>query len=126
MLETKILLCDDSALVRRKLSGALRGYGFTRLLEAADGEEAVATCAAEQPDLVLLDVLMPKKDGLEALKEIKKSHPKAIVVMASSLNTQSNLIHAAKLGADRFLQKPITAEAIIDILKTLPAKQDGA
>lgn len=126
MLETKILLCDDSMLVRKKLSGALRGYGFTQLYEASDGEEAVEMCAKERPDIVLMDIVMPKKDGLEALKEIKQSNPSIHVVMASSVGTQSNLIQALKLGADNFLQKPIAAEDVVDIIKKLIDKRGDA
>ncbi len=115
MFNLKILLCDDSMLVRKKLKGALEEKGFTRLFEAADGEEAVALCLKEDPDLVLLDITMPKKDGLEALQEIKKNNPKTHVVIASSVGTQGNLMKAIKLGAENFLQKPIQIEAIMDI-----------
>lgn len=61
MYNLKILLCDDSMLVRKKLKDALTEKGFTRLYEAVDGEEAVALCLKENPDLVLLDITMPKK-----------------------------------------------------------------
>ncbi|TBL81567.1 response regulator transcription factor [Paenibacillus thalictri] len=116
MYDMKILLCDDSLLVRKKLKGALEEQGFTRIVEAVDGEEAVALCQTEQPDLVLLDIVMPKKDGLQALQEIKHNHPDIHVVIASSVGTQSNLIKAIKLGADNFLQKPITAQAIVEMI----------
>lgn len=115
MYDLIILLCDDSMLVRKKLRSALEAGGFARILEAADGEEAVALCRTEQPDLVLMDIVMPKKDGIEALLEIKREHPSIHVVMASSVGTQSNLIKAIKLGASSFLQKPVTAEAIFEV-----------
>ncbi len=123
MYDLKILLCDDSLLVRKKLVGALKEKGFTRLIEASDGEEAVALCRSEQPDLVLLDIVMPKKDGLEALQEMKEILPDLHVIMASSVGTQSNLIKALKLGADNFLQKPITAEAVVDMIYTITGER---
>jgi two-component system chemotaxis response regulator CheY len=115
MYNLKILLCDDSMLVRKKLKDALAEKGFTRLFEAADGEEAVALCLKENPDLVLLDITMPKKDGLEALQEIKQNNPNIHVVIASSVGTQANLMKAIKLGAENFLQKPVQIDAILDI-----------
>lgn len=119
MYDLKILLCDDSMLIRKKLKGALAELGFTNLFEAIDGEEAVTFCRTEQPDLVLMDIVMPKKDGIEALQEIKIINPAIHVVMASSVGTQSNLIKALKLGADNFLQKPIQVEIIVDIAKKI-------
>jgi two-component system, chemotaxis family, chemotaxis protein CheY len=108
----KILLCDDSMLVRKKLKNALIEKGYTTVLEASDGEEAVAVAREEQPDLVLMDIVMPKKDGIEALQEIKEINPNICVIMASSVGTQGNLIKALKMGAYSFLQKPITVEAV--------------
>lgn len=119
MFNLKILLCDDSMLVRKKLKGALEEKGFTRLFEAVDGEEAVALSLKETPDLVLLDITMPKKDGLEALQEIKRNNPNIHVVIVSSLGTQGNLMKAIKLGAENFLQKPVQIEAIIEIISKI-------
>ncbi|MFD0676513.1 MULTISPECIES: response regulator [unclassified Paenibacillus] len=119
MYGLKILLCDDSLLVRKKLRGALAEQGFTQLFEAADGEEAVAFCQTDTPDLVLLDIVMPKKDGIEALQEIKQINPSIHVVIASSVGTQSNLIKAIKLGANNFLQKPVTTQAIVDVIQKI-------
>jgi two-component system chemotaxis response regulator CheY len=123
MFNLKILLCDDSMLVRKKLKDALTMAGFTDLLEAADGEEAVALCLKENPDLVLLDITMPKKDGLEALQEIKQNNPSIHVVIASSVGTQGNLMKAIKLGAENFLQKPVQLNAIMEITKKIHAQR---
>ena len=123
MPDIKILLCDDSLLVRKKMKATLAEQGFTDLLEASDGEEAIAICKAQKPDLVLLDIVMPKKDGLEALSEIKKANPSIHVVMVSSIGTQSKLMQAIKLGADNFLQKPVTIEAITGIVQKILAKR---
>jgi two-component system, chemotaxis family, chemotaxis protein CheY len=110
--DLKILLCDDSLLVRKKLKNALIEKGFNKVLEASDGVEAVEISKAEQPDLVLMDIVMPKKDGIEALQEIKQINPDICVIMASSVGTQGNLIKALKMGAYSFLQKPISVEAV--------------
>jgi two-component system chemotaxis response regulator CheY len=123
MYDIKIVLCDDSLLVRKKLRSALEEQGFNRLYEAADGVEAVELCLEEKPDLVLMDIVMPKKDGIEALQDIKRALPDTHIVMASSVGTQSNLIKALKLGADNFLQKPIAIEAILGIIQQIIDKR---
>lgn len=115
MFDLNILLCDDSMLVRKKLKDALIKEGFKNVYEANDGEEAISFCEMEQPDIVLLDLIMPKKDGMQALEEIKRANPAIYVVIASSVGTQSNLIKSIKLGADDFLQKPLTMESILKI-----------
>jgi two-component system chemotaxis response regulator CheY len=119
MYDLKILLCDDSLLVRKKLKDLLVKQGFTRIYEAIDGEEAIAFCEVEQPDLVLLDLVMPKKDGMQALEEIKRLNPAIYVVIASSVGTQNNLIKSLKLGADDFLQKPVAIESIMNITQKI-------
>lgn len=114
----KILLCDDSLLIRKKLKDALEKEGFLHVFEATDGNEAIECCKQEKPDVVLLDIIMPNKDGLEALQEIKEINENTLVIMASSVGTQSNLIQSLKLGASNFIQKPITVEAVISTIHT--------
>jgi two-component system chemotaxis response regulator CheY len=117
IFEKKVLLCDDSLLIRKKLKGALEEIGFMNVFEAKDGQEAIEFCKDEKPDVVLMDIIMPNKDGLEALQEIKEINKDTIVIMASSVGTQSNLIKAIKMGAANFIQKPMTAEAVLEVIK---------
>lgn len=114
----KVLICDDSILARKKTKTALNQLGVTQVFEAADGEQAIAAYKEHQPDITLMDIVMPKVDGVEALKAILAVNPKAKVVMASSVGTQENLKEAIKAGAFDFLQKPISEEQI----KTLISK----
>ncbi|MBR4224865.1 MAG: response regulator [Oscillospiraceae bacterium] len=104
----KILVCDDSLFVRKKITNVLRNCGVTELYEAADGEQAVEMYNKYAPDLVLMDIVMPRMSGVEALKLILADDPKAKVVMASSVGTQENLKEAINAGAFDFLQKPIS------------------
>ena len=92
--------------------------GITQIFEAADGEQAIAAYKEHLPDITLMDIVMPKVDGVAALKAILEVNPKAKVVMASSVGTQENLKEAIKAGAFDFLQKPISEEQI----KTLISK----
>ena len=122
MKDVKILLCDDSLLVRRSVRKHLEQNGCCNVLEAADGEEAVAQYAKHMPDLVLMDIVMPKKTGIDALKEIKSLNPKARVVMASSVGTQSKLKEAILAGATDFLQKPFDLDALDRMMECILAK----
>lgn len=114
----KILICDDSMLVRKKLTNTLKKLGVGEVIEASDGEQAVEMHKAHCPDLTLMDIVMPKLNGVDALKAILENAPNAKVVMASSVGTQDNLRDAINAGAYDFLQKPISD----DCLKTLIEK----
>ena len=114
--ELKVLICDDSILVRKKMSDTLKKAGVTNILEAKDGEMAVSTYKSEKPDVVFMDIVMPVKTGLDALVEIKQFDADAKVVMASTIGTQSHLVEAIKAGAYEFLQKPLREEDISKVL----------
>ncbi len=114
--ELKVLICDDSILVRKKLTDALKNAGITLLFEAKDGVQAVETYKTIKPDLVFMDIVMPVKTGLDALIEIRDFDADAKVVMASTIGTQSHLVSAIKAGAYDFLQKPVKDEDINKIL----------
>ncbi len=105
--DLKILICYDSLLSRKKLKDCVNSLNCSNVFEAADGEEAVSSFKENHPDIVFMDIIMPKKDGIEALKEILDIDPDATVVMASSVGTQSYLNEAIRYGASDFLQKPI-------------------
>lgn len=116
-LETiKILICDDSILARKKLKDFLLSIGCTQILEAADGQKAIDTYKEEKPDIVFLDIVMPVKDGISAVKEIIAFDASAHIVMTSSVGTQQNLKEALKAGAKDFIQKPLDNNQIQHVL----------
>lgn len=114
--ELKVLICDDSILVRKKLTEVLKKAGITLLFEAKDGVQAVETYKTIKPDVVFMDIVMPVKTGLDALVEIRDFDPDAKVVMASTIGTQSHLVSAIKAGAYDFLQKPVKDEDVNKVL----------
>lgn len=114
--ELKVLICDDSILVRKKLTEVLKKAGVTLLFEAKDGVQAVETYKTIKPDVVFMDIVMPVKTGLDALVEIRDFDPDAKVVMASTIGTQSHLVSAIKAGAYDFLQKPVKDEDVNKVL----------
>lgn len=114
--ELKVLICDDSALVRKQMTKIFNAQGITNVQEAVDGNQAVLKYAEYMPDIVFMDIVMPQKTGVEALKDIISLNPAAKVVMASSIGTQANLKDAIENGAYDFIQKPVSEESVIKIL----------
>ena len=119
----KVLICDDSMLVRRNLKKHLEESGCQHICEAVNGEEAVEKYKEFQPDLVMMDIVMPLKTGIEALKEIKAFDKDAYVVMASSVGTQSKLKDAIVAGASDFLQKPFEMSTVDQLVKRILDKK---
>ena len=114
-----VMICDDSMLVRKKLRDSLeRGCGV-QVIEAKDGAAAVELYQAQRPDLVFMDIVMPVKDGIAALQEIRAFDPQARVVMASSAGTQDHLRRAIDAGAMDFVQKPFLEERLQEIIRNL-------
>ncbi|NLM36219.1 MAG: response regulator [Clostridiales bacterium] len=115
----KILICDDSILMRKKLKESINSCGTFEILEATDGEKAVEIYKEVKPALVFMDIVMPVKDGIQAVTEIKEFDSNAKVVMASSSGTKEHLKKAIKAGAFEFIQKPWEQEQITRIVNNL-------
>lgn len=118
----KILICDDSILMRKKLKESLNLCGTFEFLEATNGKAAVDTFKEMKPDLVFMDIVMPEKDGIQAVSEIIEFDKNAKVVMASSSGTKENLKKAIKAGAFEFIQKPWEQDQIAKIIGNLAKK----
>lgn len=115
--DAKILVCDDSILARKNLTQMLQSFGFTEIVEVANGQDAVSAYMNEHPAVVFLDIVMPIKDGITATKEILSYDPKAIVIMVSSVGTQTNLREAIKAGAKDFIQKPVEQDLLEQVIE---------
>lgn len=117
--ELKILICDDSLIIRRTLRDILDEIGCKKIYEAVNGVDAIEKYKEIDPDLVFMDIIMPKKSGVEALVEIKKFDEKANVVVVSSALTQKYVKAAISAGASEFIQKPISIYQIQKIIDRL-------
>jgi two-component system chemotaxis response regulator CheY len=115
----KILIVDDAAFMRMMVKENLKKSGYTEFAEAGNGEEALAQYAQIRPDLVLLDITMPVKDGITALQEIKAQDPNAKVVMCSAMGQENMVIEAVKLGALDFIVKPFKPERLLQTVKNI-------
>jgi two-component system nitrogen regulation response regulator NtrX len=107
-----ILIVDDEQSIRRSVGDILEDEGY-RARAAADGEEALRSIALEPPDLVLLDVAMPGRDGVEVLELLRRERPELPVVMMSGHSTIETAVRATKAGAYDFLEKPLSYDKLL-------------
>lgn len=118
----KVLIADDSKFMRTLLKDKLRDTSFTIVAEANDGYEAIQMYDSYHPDIVILDITMPKIDGLTVLKEILSRNSKAKVVMCSAMGTKYNIEEAIKDGAIGFIIKP-NFGSLLELLDKIINKQ---
>ena len=110
----RILVVDDAAFMRKMVTDALTQGGHEVIGEAGNGAEAVERYQSLKPDLTTLDITMPEKDGLSALKDIMALDPSAKVVMCSALGQETKVLESIKLGAKDFVVKPFQADRVLD------------
>ncbi|MGL6073257.1 MAG: response regulator [Fimbriiglobus sp.] len=110
----KILVVDDSPTELRLVTSALESSGY-KIVTAVDGEDALTKAAAEKPKLIILDVVMPKKNGFQTCRALKTAEDtKAIPVMLlTSKNQDSDKFWGMKQGADEYLTKPFDAQQLL-------------
>lgn len=115
----KILVVDDEGAVRQLVCDFLQLKGY-QTLQAVDGQHALQVIRKENPDLVLLDILMPQMNGLEALRQIKKEFPNTVVVMITALHQEETAKEAIELGAYDYMIKPVNFQLLEEqIIKRL-------
>lgn len=114
-----ILICDDSLLVRKKMKDCLAELGDFNILEASSGQGSIELFKQHEPDLVFLDIVMPDKNGIEALMEMMALKKDVKIVMLSSSGTKSHLKAAMEAGASDFIQKPWEKSQIEHIIKSI-------
>lgn len=109
-MKKTILICDDEEGIRESLKLILeKDYDITF---AESGDEAIQKTKANPSDIVILDIKMPKKDGLETLKELKKSNPSSKVIIATGYKSMDVAQEAIKLGASDYIVKPFNRDNI--------------
>ncbi len=116
----KILIVDDSPTELTLMGNPLREAGF-QVVTAIDGEDAIAKVTAENPDLVVLDVVMPKKNGFQVCREIRTrlGRPTLPVIMLTTKNEASDKFWGLKQGANEYMAKPFSGQELVSTVKRL-------
>jgi len=116
--QINILVVDDHAVVRTGISAWISSESDLFLSgEAADGEEAIAKALELQPDVILMDLVMPKKDGIEAIKDIIRENPNARILVITSFSEKDKAIQAIKAGAMGFMMKDTSPESMLQAIR---------
>lgn len=113
----KTLICDDSLIIRVQLRDLLKSIGYDDILEACNGQEAIDIYKKVQPELVLMDIIMPVKDGIEAINEIIAFNANAKIIAVSSIGTNNYITKATNAGAIDFIQKPVENQVFTEVLR---------
>lgn len=119
---TTIMLVDDNDIMRSLLRGMLRSESYEIVGEARNGHVAVEMAERLKPDIICLDVVMPEKDGLEALSEIKAARPETEIVMITASADPDTVQESIMNGASGFIVKPFNAARVLDTLEKVASR----
>lgn len=112
-----LVVADDAPFIREIVRHIVEKNGIRLVGEAIDGEEAVALALKHKPDVVLMDIIMPKMSGIEAAKEISAQNPTIKIIAFSTADQESMVMKALEAGCCSFLVKPFKANELVDIIK---------
>ncbi len=116
-----VLIIDDEAMVRETIQNVLEIANFS-VLTAKNGNEGLRICEKHNPDLVITDIMMPEKDGIETISHLKLSNPNLAILAISGggLGMKFPVLEIAdKLGADKVLSKPFHNQALLEVIREL-------
>ena len=115
----KVLIADDQTLFREGIKDVLTGEKWISVVgEASDGEEAIDLAKKLKPDVILMDIKLPKMDGITATKIIKKSDPGVNILMLSSFEDEAHVMEAVQAGANGYLSKMLPAAELVNSIRT--------
>ena len=118
----RVLLADDHAIVRCGVAQILNEQrGITVVAQAADGAEAVDLFAHVQPDVALVDLRMPKLEGVEVVEEIRRRFPDALIVMLTTYDTDNDIERALRAGAKAYLVKDVSPQDLVACVRAVHA-----
>ena len=117
--KVKVLIADDQTLFREGIKDVLTGEKWIEVVgEAADGLEVVALAKKLKPDVVLMDIKLPKQDGITATRQIRQAAPEVNVLMLSSFEDEAHVLDAIQAGANGYLSKMLPAAELVNSIKT--------
>jgi len=122
MKMAKVMIVDDALFMRKMLSDILKKQGFEICAEAENGKDAVDKYQQLKPDVVTMDIVMPKVndiDGIGAVKEIIKNDPGAKIIMVSAMGQHSLVVEAIQAGAKDFITKPFQPSRVLEAINRI-------
>lgn len=122
---TRILVCEDEENLRKIYTDFFGGHGF-EVVVAADGEEGLAKMHESSPDIVLLDMRMPKMDGYATLKKIRETHRSLPVIIVTAYGYICQVIQMMNLGISGYVTKPIDYDRLLEKVRDVLAVQSAA
>ncbi len=120
----KVLIADDASFMRQMIRDIIEPEGWEVVGEASDGVDVVDKFKKLRPDVVMMDIVMPKRSGIDAVKAIKAEDPGARVVMCSALGQEALVTEAIQAGAKDFIVKPFKPDAVLATLAKVVEKAE--
>lgn len=121
----RILVADDAGFVRELLIQACESLGYQIVGEAANGQEAIEMAFKHKPDVILMDLVMPHFNGLEATEKILEVLPNTDIVACSSMDDEVTLEQSMQKGCKAFLRKPFTKQSISGVFQQIASQRKG-
>jgi two-component system chemotaxis response regulator CheY len=120
----RVLVADDASFMRQMIRDIIEPEGYEVVGEASDGVDVVDKFRQLQPDVVMMDIVMPKRSGIDAVKSIMDLDPTARVVMCSALGQEALVMEAIQAGAKDFIVKPFKPDAVVATLAKVLEKSE--
>ena len=122
-MKARVLIADDASFMRQMIREIIEPEGYEVVGEATNGIEAVEQFETLNPDIVTMDIVMPKRSGIDAVKGILAKHPDAKIVMCSALGQETLVMEALQAGARDFIVKPFKPDSVISTLSKILEKE---
>jgi two-component system response regulator (stage 0 sporulation protein F) len=120
MSERKILIVDDDSDIVKIITAMLEGKNW-KTFTALSGEEALKLVSSKRPDVVLLDIMMPKMSGIEVLKKIKEIEPEVRIIMITAFGDVESYLDSMELGAFEYINKPFGTKELLQMIEKVAA-----
>jgi DNA-binding response OmpR family regulator len=124
MTSARIVVVEDEPAIRRGVVDALRASGY-EVAEAADGLKGLVEATRPHVDLVLLDLMLPRKDGMEVLEEVRRVRPTLPVIILTARGTEDDRVRGLKMGADDYVVKPFSARELLARVEAVLRRSSG-
>ena len=122
-MKARVLIADDASFMRQMIREIIEPEGYEVVGEATNGIEAVEQFEALNPDIVTMDIVMPKRSGIDAVKGILADHPDAKIIMCSALGQETLVMEALQAGARDFIVKPFKPDSVVATLAKIMEKE---